>query len=72
MRFTNMGVFINGGSLKWLVYRENPTKMNDLGVPLFQETSIYVLTSMMCHLRCPKQKKKQFLSLPLEDVHGSA
>ena len=31
----------HGVSLKWLVFvRENPTKMNDLGVPPFQETSI--------------------------------
>ena len=35
-----MGVSINGGTQKWLVYKENPTKIDDLGVPLFQETPI--------------------------------
>ena len=34
------GVSINGGSPKWMVYfRENPIKIDDLGVPPFQETS---------------------------------
>ena len=36
----DMGVSINGGTPKWMVYRENPTEMDDLGVPPFQETSI--------------------------------
>ena len=31
-----MGVSINGGSPKWMVSRENPIKIDDLGVPLFQ------------------------------------
>ena len=31
-----------GGTLKWMVFvREKPTKVDDLGVPLFQETTIY-------------------------------
>jgi hypothetical protein len=35
-----MGVSINGGSPKWMVYfSENPIKIDDLGVPPFQETS---------------------------------
>ena len=25
---------------QWMVYRENPIKMDDLGAPLFQETTI--------------------------------
>ena len=29
----------NGGSPKWMVYRETPINIDDLGVPLFQETS---------------------------------
>ena len=30
--------------LKWMVYNGNPTKINDLGVPLFLETPIFVLS----------------------------
>ena len=34
-----MGVSISRGTPKWMVFvRENPMKMDDLGVPLFQET----------------------------------
>ena len=32
-----MGVSKNGGTPKWMVYRENPIEMDDLGVPLFEE-----------------------------------
>ena len=35
------GGFHKWGYPKWLVYRENPTKIDDLGVSLFQETPIY-------------------------------
>ena len=35
-----MGVSKNRGTPKWMVYKENPIKMDDLGVPLFSETSI--------------------------------
>ena len=41
-----MGVPKNG----WFI-RENPTKMDDLGVPLFQETSIYFLPETFCELK---------------------
>ena len=34
-----MGVSKNRGAPKWMVYNENPIKMDDLGVPLFSETS---------------------------------
>ena len=30
-----MGVSLNGGTPKWMVYYENPTKMGDLEVPSF-------------------------------------
>ena len=35
-----MGVSLNGGTPKWMVYKENPIKMDDLGVPPFKETPI--------------------------------
>ena len=36
-----MGVSKNRGTPKWMVkIMENPIKMDDLGVPLFSETSI--------------------------------
>ena len=45
----HIGVSINGGTPKWMVYQclshfimENPIKMDDLEVPLFQEPSIYM------------------------------
>ena len=40
-----MGVSINAGIPKWLVYKfimENSIKMNVLGVPLFQEPPPYL------------------------------
>ncbi len=42
-----MGVSKNRGTPKWMVkIRENPIKMDDLGVPLFLETPIYGWKSM--------------------------
>ena len=38
----HMGVSKNRDTPKWMVYMENPIKMDDLGVPLFSETSICV------------------------------
>ena len=35
-----MGVSENRGTPKWMVYKENPIKMDDLGVPLFSEIFI--------------------------------
>ena len=35
-----MGVSKNSGTPKWMVL-ENPITLDDLGVPLFSETSIY-------------------------------
>ncbi len=38
-----MGVSKNRGSPKWMVkIMENPIKRDDLGVPLFLETSTYI------------------------------
>ena len=37
----HMGVSKNRGTRKWMMkIMENPIKMDDLGVPLFSETSI--------------------------------
>ena len=41
MVVTPFGVSINGGSPEWLVYSgesENPTQMDDFGLPAFMET----------------------------------
>ena len=60
-----MGGSVNVGSPKWLVYfMENPIKMDDLGVPLFQETSIY-----MYHIALNRQlyaPKCESLSQPVQ------
>ena len=39
-RSKDVGVSKNRGTPKWMVYNENPFKMDDLGVPLFSETSM--------------------------------
>jgi len=36
-----MGVSENRGTPKWMVYNGKLIKMDDLGVPLFSETSIW-------------------------------
>ena len=38
----DMGVSKNRGTPKWMVYNGKPYKMDDLGLPLFSETSIYL------------------------------
>ena len=40
LRYT--GVSKNSGTPKRMVYKENPIKIDDLGVPLFLETPIHV------------------------------
>ena len=43
-----MGVSKNRGYPKWMVkIMENPIKMDDLGVPLFLETPIYMKCSLI-------------------------
>ena len=47
----NMGSSINGGTPKWLVYDGNSqSKLDDLGVPRFQETSKYSLLALFIGL----------------------
>ena len=41
-----MKVSISGGIQKWLVYKGNPIKMDDLEVTLFQETTTYIYIYM--------------------------
>ena len=41
VRCNYMGVYLNGGTPKWMVkIMENPIKMGDLGVPSFYEPPI--------------------------------
>ena len=44
-------VSINKGTPKWMVCTENPIKMDDLGVPLVQETSITRLVGIFAKYR---------------------
>ena len=46
----NVGVSKNRGTPKWMVIMEHPMKMDDLGVPLFSETSMYINfeTTVIC------------------------
>ena len=44
----NMVVSIHGRSPKWMVSNRNPISRDDLGVPLFLETFIYVYTIRHC------------------------
>ena len=38
INFSDVGVSQNGGIFKWIIYKGKPIKMDDIGVPLFQET----------------------------------
>ncbi len=40
-KWVHLGISKNRGTPKWMVYRENPIKMDDLGVPLFLEPPIW-------------------------------
>ena len=49
---------------KWMIYNQKPIKMDDLGVPLFSETPIYVyiyITTTECRLA-----SRQYVPLDLE------
>ena len=50
----DMGVSKNKGTPKWVVYHGKFIKMDDLGVPLFLETSIF---GNNCILIAPPPKK---------------
>ena len=39
----HMGVSKNRGTPKWMVYNGNTIKMDDLGVPPFKETPIWIM-----------------------------
>ena len=70
-----MGVSKNWGTPKWMVkIMENPLKMDDLGVPLFSETSIFT-TGFGIHPRWPtgiSEAKKAYVfgfkPLPKETI----
>ena len=48
----DLGVSWNGGTQEWMVYKgRSYLEMDDLGVPLFQETSNYVFAA--CEDFCP-------------------
>ena len=50
-----MGVSKNKGTPKWMVkIMENPTKMDDLGIPLFSETSIWLQDSWFEYMLAPE------------------
>ena len=45
-----MGVSQNRGTPKWMVYNGKSIKMDDLGVPLFLETPIYIYIIMLGYI----------------------
>ena len=55
-----MGVSKNRDTPKWMVYMENPIKMDDLGVPLFSETPIYRVLLQFCGVSPNKKKTSRF------------
>ena len=71
----HLGVSKNSGTPKWMVIVENPIKMDDLGVPLFLETSI----SPACHpleslvgFTSPGNASRRINSLGVKSLSSSA
>ena len=63
-----MGVSKNSGTPKWMVkIMVNPIKMDDLGVPLFLETPIYIYT---VYISTTLQKKESSTIQPKYFVAG--
>ena len=59
-----MEVSTNGGTPQWLAVMENPIEMDDLGVLLFQKTSIYC--SKLQDLADPARNETE--SMPLDET----
>ena len=54
----DMGVSKNRGTPKWMVYNgKHPVKMDDLGVPLFSETSISIRTELLFFFEKPQDNR---------------
>ena len=47
-KIVQIGVYKNSGTPKWMVYNGNPIKNDDLGVPLFSETSKWTFIIFSC------------------------
>ena len=70
-----MGVSKNNGTQKWMVYMKNPIIMDDLGVPLFSETSIYTTcasTKKIMGVTCPASNLKEIPPLSTHHDMGEA
>ena len=47
---TNGGFHSHGGTPKWMVYKDNLIEVDDLEVPLFQETTKYCVCVETIHI----------------------
>ena len=55
----HMGDSKNSATPKWMVYNGKPINIDDLGVPLFSETPIYLLASLFCLFGLSKSSVSQ-------------